>query len=42
MKEIVGGYYVIEARSYDEALRLAADSPHLEFGTIELREVEPT
>jgi hypothetical protein len=41
-KEVIGGLFVIEARDYNEAVRLASDCPHLEFGTIEIREVEPT
>jgi hypothetical protein len=39
-KEIVGGFYIIEAASYDEALRQCNDHPHLDWGSIELREVE--
>jgi hypothetical protein len=39
-KEILGGYYTIEAPNYDEAVKLALTHPHLEYGgTIELREV---
>lgn len=41
-KEIIGGLFVIEARDYAEAVTLASDCPHLEFGTIEIREIEPT
>jgi hypothetical protein len=41
-KEVIGGLFVIEARDYNEAVKLASDCPHLEFGTIEIREVEPT
>jgi hypothetical protein len=39
-KEVVGGFYLVEAADYDEAARLCADSPHLDFGTIEIRAVE--
>jgi hypothetical protein len=39
-KEIVGGYFVIRAADYDEALKLSADCPHLEFGRIELRQID--
>jgi len=39
--EVIGGLYVVEARDYNEAQRLASDCPHLEFGTIEIREIEP-
>jgi hypothetical protein len=39
-KEVLGGYYVIEAADYDEAVRLTMDHPHLEHGgTIEVRKV---
>jgi hypothetical protein len=37
-KEVLGGYYIIEAADYDEAVRIAMDHPHLEYGgTVELR-----
>ena len=39
-KEILGGYFIIEAKDYDDALALASDCPHLDFGTIEIREIE--
>lgn len=39
-KEIIGGFWILEASSYDEAVKLAADSPHLEHGSLELREIE--
>ena len=39
-KEIIGGLFMFEARDYNEAVRLASDCPHLDFGTIEIREVE--
>ena len=38
----MGGLFVIEAESYDEAVELCKDCPHLDFGTIEVREVQPT
>jgi hypothetical protein len=38
-KEILGGYYTIEAANYDEAVKLTLDHPHLEFGTVEVRQV---
>jgi hypothetical protein len=38
-KEVLGGYYTIEAANYDEAVRLAREHPHLEYGgTIEIRQ----
>ncbi len=37
-KEVLGGYYLIEASDYDDAVRIATTHPHLEYGgTIELR-----
>jgi hypothetical protein len=41
-KEIIGGLFTFEARDYEEAVALASDCPHLEFGPIEIREVEFT
>jgi hypothetical protein len=41
-REVIGGLFVIEAASYDEAVELSKDCPHLEFGSIEIREVQPT
>ena len=38
----MGGLFVIEAGSYDEVVELSNDCPHLEFGSIEIREVQPT
>ena len=40
-KEVLGGYYIIEAPNYEEAVRRCLDHPQLEFGgVIELRQVE--
>ena len=40
-KEMLGGYYLIEAANYDEAVRRSLDHPHLQYdGTIEVRQVE--
>lgn len=39
-KEVVGGFYVITAESYDHAVELCRDQPNLRFGTIEIREVD--
>ena len=39
--DLVGGFFVIRARDYDDALRTAQDHPHLRRGgTIELRAIE--
>ena len=41
-KEIIGGYFIVAAADYAEAVRLTRDCPHLEYGgTIEIREIEP-
>ncbi len=39
-KELLGGYYLIEAASYDQAVERCQDHPHLDFGTIEIRELD--
>ena len=39
-KEVIGGYYLIEAADLDEALRIAAEVP-APFGGVEVRPVMP-
>jgi hypothetical protein len=39
-REVIGGFFTIEAESFDEAVKLSADNPHAEFGMIEIREVK--
>ena len=39
-KEVIGGYYEIEAGTLDDVVRLCADHPQLVNGSIEIREVE--
>lgn len=39
-REVLGGFYVIDARNYDEALEFSRTCPNLEFGSIEIREIE--
>jgi hypothetical protein len=40
-KEIVGGYFLVAAADYAEACRIAADCPHLKYGShIEVRQVQ--
>ena len=40
-KEVLGGYYVVEADSYEQAVERTKECPHLEYGgTIELREID--
>lgn len=38
-REVLGGYYTIEAVDFDEAIKITRDHPHVDFGTIEIREV---
>jgi hypothetical protein len=33
-KEVLGGYYTIDAANYDEAVARAQDHPHLEYGGV--------
>ena len=40
-KEIVGGYFLIDCATLDEAIRLASECPATEWGTVEVREVMP-
>jgi hypothetical protein len=37
--EVMGGYYTIQAANFEEAVKLSSDNPHVDFGTIEIREV---
>ena len=40
-KEILGGFYTIEAANYDEAVEYARDCPHFEYGgTMEIRQID--
>lgn len=39
-KEVLAGFFVIEAASYDEAVARSMDHPHLAYGTIEVRQVQ--
>ncbi|MEO7146057.1 MAG: YciI family protein [Bryobacteraceae bacterium] len=38
-KEVLGGYYTIEAANYEEAVERTLDHPQLEHGTIEVRQI---
>lgn len=39
-KEVVGGYFVIQAADYPEAVEISTSCPHLRYGgRIELREI---
>lgn len=39
-KEVIGGFYVITADDYDHAIELCTDHPNLEFGSVEIRQVD--
>jgi hypothetical protein len=41
-REVIGGLFMVEANSYDEVVELSKDCPHLDFGSIEIREIDPT
>ena len=41
-KDVIGGYFLIQVADYDEAVAVCQDCPHLQFGAIEIRRVEPT
>jgi hypothetical protein len=39
-REQIGGFFLIEAGDYDEAIRIAANWPSARIGTIEVRPIE--
>jgi len=40
-KEVIGGYFLIRAASYDEAVEVARTCPHLRYGgSIEIRAID--
>ena len=41
-REQLGGYYLVEARDLDEAIKLAAGIPASRTGSIEVRPIMPT
>ena len=40
-KEVVGGYFILRADSYDEAIELMHDSPFLDDCRVELHQTDP-
>jgi hypothetical protein len=40
-KEVVAGYFAVEAPDYEAAVALARECPHLAHGWVEVREIEP-
>ncbi len=41
-REVVGGLFVVEGSSYEDVVDLSRDCPHLEYGAIEIREIQRT
>jgi hypothetical protein len=39
-KDVLAGYFLIQAESYEDAIEWTKESPHLDFGTIEVRKVQ--
>ena len=39
-KEVVGGLFILQAKDYDEAVAISSSCPHLEFGTVTLRQID--
>ena len=39
-KEVLGGYFLLEAQDYDTVSKLVEDCPHLDYGSIEIRRIE--
>jgi hypothetical protein len=39
-KEVLGGLFVISAETYEEAVKIAADCPHMDHGMIEVRQID--
>jgi hypothetical protein len=41
-KELLGGFFLVAARDYDEACDLAESCPHFKYGgSIEIRQIDP-
>ena len=38
-KEVIGGFWLLEAGSYDEVQAFLKDHPHLDVGTLEVRQI---
>ena len=41
-KEVMGGAFILEAADYDQAVEVAKTCPHMDFGSIEVRQIERT
>ena len=40
-KEVVGGFFLLECRTREEAIAIAGECPATEWGTVEVREIGP-
>jgi hypothetical protein len=40
-KEVIAGYFLIEAADLDAAVKIAADCPNAQIGSVEVREIVP-
>jgi len=40
-KEVIAGYFIIEAPDLGTAVKIAASCPNTEFGSVEVREIVP-
>jgi hypothetical protein len=40
-KEVIAGYFIIEAPDLDTAVKIASGCPNAEFGSVEVREIVP-
>ncbi len=40
-KEVIAGYFLIEADSTEHASKIAAGCPNVDFGSVEVREIVP-
>lgn len=39
-KEVVGGYFLVQAADYDAAVAVARACPHVEYGSVEVRALD--
>ncbi len=39
-KDVLGGYFLVSAETYEDAVELCRDCPHLDFGAIEVRRIQ--
>ena len=41
-KEVIAGFFLVNAAGYEDAVELCRDCPHLEYGAIEVRRIDRT